>query len=221
MNRIRREFQVFRHCSQSMQILLVANMTYALVLPVIEIFVAAYVMRNSHDVSKVVTYQLSLYTATPIASFLNGILLGRVGAKHLYAAGMVLSGVAMMALMRSTDLTLMGTAALGLVMGLATGLFWANRGFLALASTEDDNRNYYYGVELFASTLTGVVVPAFIGWIVSGAALFGWSGWLRRRNKPARRLAAPPPPPRGREVRLGIIWSLPRSQRGGKHSPAR
>jgi len=41
MNRIRREFQVFRHCSQSMQILLVANMTYALVLPVIEIFVAA------------------------------------------------------------------------------------------------------------------------------------------------------------------------------------
>jgi len=176
MNRIRREFQVFRHCSQSMQILLVANMTYALVLPVIEIFVAAYVMRNSHDVSKVVTYQLSLYTATPIASFLNGILLGRVGAKHLYAAGMVLSGVAMMALMRSTDLTLMGTAALGLVMGLATGLFWANRGFLALASTEDDNRNYYYGVELFASTLTGVVVPAFIGWIVSGAALFGWFG---------------------------------------------
>jgi YQGE family putative transporter len=176
MNRIRREFQVFRHCSQSMQILLVANMTYALVLPVIEIFVAAYVMRNSHDVSKVVTYQLSLYTATPIASFLNGILLGRVGAKHLYAAGMVLSGVAMMALMRSTDLTLMGTAALGLVMGLATGLFWANRGFLALASTEDDNRNYYYGVELFASTLTGVVVPAFIGWIVSVAALFGWFG---------------------------------------------
>jgi MFS transporter, YQGE family, putative transporter len=176
MNRIRREFGVFRRCSRSMRILLVSNMIYALVLPVIEIFVAAYVMRNSHDISKVVTYQLSLYAATPVAAFVNGILLGRVAAKHLYAAGMVLSGVAMMLLMRSGNLTSTGIAISGLAMGLATGLFWANRGFLALASTDDDNRNYYYGVELFASTLTGVVVPACIGWIVSGAALYGWFG---------------------------------------------
>jgi len=34
---------------------MVSNMIYGLVLPVIEIFVAAYVMRNSHAVAKVVT----------------------------------------------------------------------------------------------------------------------------------------------------------------------
>ena len=78
MNRLRREVDVFLGCPRSMQVLLLANMIYALVLPVIEIFVAAYVMRNSHAVGKVVTYQLAVYVATPVAFFLNGILLGRV-----------------------------------------------------------------------------------------------------------------------------------------------
>ena len=159
-----------------MRILLVSNMIYSLVLPVIEIFVSAYVMRNSHAVTKVVTYQLSVYTATPAAFFLNGLLLGRVRAKHLYAGGMVLSGVAMVMLMRTGVLTPFGIAASGLAMGLSTGLFWANRGFLALATTDDNSRNYYYGVETFSGTLAAVVVPALIGWFISGTAAYGWLG---------------------------------------------
>lgn len=181
MRRIRRELAVFFNCSRSMQILLVSNMIYALVLPVIEVFVAAYVMRNSHAVDKVVTYQLALYAATPAAFLLNGILLSRVGAKHLYATGMVLSGVAMLMLMQSGVLTMFGIATSGLAMGFSTGLFWANRGFLALATTNDGNRNYYYGVELFSSTLTAVLVPALIGWFIVGAARYGWSGGTANR----------------------------------------
>ncbi len=181
MNRLRKEVEVFLRCPRSMRILIVSNMIYALVLPVIEIFVAAYVMRNSHAVSRVVTYQLAVYAATPVAFYLNGILLGRVGVKHLYAAGMLLSGVAMMLLMQSGVLTLLGIATSGLAMGLATGLFWANRGFLALATTNDDNRNYYYGIELFAAALAAVAVPALIGWFISGASLYGWLGGTANR----------------------------------------
>jgi YQGE family putative transporter len=181
MSRLRHEVEVFLRCSRSMQVLLLANMIYALVLPVIEIFVAAYVMRNSHDVGKVVTYQLSVYVATPIAFCFNGILLGRVGVKHLYAAGMMLSGVAMTMLMHSPILTPFGIATSGLAMGLATGLFWANRGFLALATTDDSNRNYYYGVETFAGTLAAVVAPALVGWFIGGAVLYGWAGGTANR----------------------------------------
>jgi len=173
---IRTELEVFLGCSRRMQVLLVANMTYALVLPVIEIFVAAYVMRNSQQVSEVVTYQLSLFIATPVAFLVNGVLLGRIGVKRLYGAGMVLSGMSMMLLMRTGVLTPLGIAMAGLAMGLSTGLFWANRGFLALASTEDGNRNYYYGVETFAATLSAVVVPALIGWFIAGTLHFGWMG---------------------------------------------
>ena len=181
MNRLSREFETFLECPRSMQVLLLANMIYALVLPVIEIFVAAYVMRNSHEVGKVVAYQLSVYVATPVAFFLNGILLGRVDAKHLYAAGMVLSGVAILMLMRTTVLTPIGIAALGLALGLATGLFWANRGFLALATTGDSNRNYFYGVETFAGTTAVVVVPALVGWFIGGATHDGWAGGTANR----------------------------------------
>jgi MFS transporter, YQGE family, putative transporter len=181
MKRLRKEFEVFFRCSHSMQILMVSNMMYALVLPVIEIFVAAYVMRNSRAVAKVVTYQLSIYAATPLAFYLNGKLLGRIGAKHLYAAGMLLSGVAMMLMMQLSILTPVGVATSGFMMGLATGLFWANRGFLALTATDDNNRNYYYGLENFVATLAAVVVPASIGWFISGTTLYGWLGGIPNR----------------------------------------
>jgi YQGE family putative transporter len=174
MNHLRDEVGVFLGCPRSMRVLIMSNMIYALVLPVIDVFVAAYVMRNSHSVARVVTYQLAVYAATPVAFYLNGILLGRVAAKHLYAAGMLLSGMAMMLLMRSGILTPIGIVTSGLAMGLATGLFWANREFLALATTNDDNRNYYYGVELFFATLAAVVVPALIGWFISGSTHYGW-----------------------------------------------
>jgi YQGE family putative transporter len=181
MNYVRRELAVFFRCSHSMQVLMVSNMIYALVLPVIEVFVAAYVMRNSHAVSKVVTYQLSIYSATPLAFFLNGKLLGRVGAKHLYAAGMLLSGAAMMLMMQLSILTPIGVATSGFTMGLATGIFWANRGYLALTATNDGNRNYYYGVENFMASLAAVAVPALIGFFISGTALYGWLGGIANR----------------------------------------
>src|ERR1700721_1459818 len=182
MNRLRNEFAVFLGCSRSMQVLMVSNMIYALVLPVIEIFVAAYVMRNSHAVSKVVTYQLSIYAATPLAFYLNGKMLGRVGAKHLYAAGMLLSGASMMLMMQLSILTPVAVAVSGFSMGLATGIFWANRGFLALIATTDENRNYFYGVENFVATLNAVVVPALIGWLISGTPLYGWLGGVPNRG---------------------------------------
>jgi YQGE family putative transporter len=181
MSRLRKEFEVFLSCSHSMQVLMVSNMIYALVLPVIEVFVAAYVMRNSHAVAKVVTYQLSIYAATPLAFYLNGKMLGRIGAKHLYAAGMVLSGVAMVLMMQLSILTPLGVATSGFTMGLATGIFWANRGFLALTATNDGNRNYYYGLENFIASLAAVVVPALIGWFISGTTLYGWLGGIPNR----------------------------------------
>jgi YQGE family putative transporter len=181
MNRLRKELEVFFQCPRSMQVLIVSNMMYALVLPVIEIFVAAYVMRNSRAVAKVVTYQLSIYAATPVAFYLNGKLLGKLGAKHLYAAGMLLSGLAMMLMMQLSILTPIGVATSGFTMGLATGIFWANRGFLALTATNDSNRNYYYGLENFVAVLAAVVVPALIGWFISGTTLYGWLGGIPNR----------------------------------------
>ena len=182
MNRLLKECQVFMAQPKAMRILLIANVVYALVLPVIEIFMAAYVMRNSHDVSKVVTYQLAIYAGTPLAFLLNGFMLGRIGVQRLYAAGMLLSAVALLVMMSSNVITPEGIAVSGILMGTASGLFWANRGFLALSTTTDASRNYFYGFETFFSTISAVVVPAAIGWFIEATAQHGWSGGDRNHS---------------------------------------
>jgi YQGE family putative transporter len=175
MNRLTKEYRVFLAQPRATRILLLTNAVYALVLPVIEIFMAAYVMRNSHDVSKVVTLQLAVYAGDPVAFFVNGILLGRVAVKRLYAAGMVLSSIALLIMMSSNVITAADIAVSGILMGTASGLFWANRGYLALSTTNDLNRNYFYGFETFFSTVSAVVVPAAIGWFIAAGANHAWA----------------------------------------------
>jgi len=176
MKKILREYRHFLSYPHNMRVLLLTNLIYALVLPVIDIFVASYVMRNSHDVKMVVIYQLAVYTGIPFTFLVNGFLLQRINIKRLYSAGMLLSGVSMAVMMSLGKLSLTGVGVAGLLMGASFGLFWANRDFLALSTTNDLNRNYYYGVETFFYTNTYVVVPVIVGWFIEGAGLRGWFG---------------------------------------------
>jgi YQGE family putative transporter len=159
-----------------MRVLLITNLIYALVLPVIDIFVASYVMRNSHDVKMVVIYQLAVYTGIPFTFLVNGFLLQYVKVKRLYSAGMLLSGVSMVVMMSLGKLSITGVGVAGLLMGMSFGLFWANRDFLALSTTNDSNRNYYYGLETFFYTNTYILVPAVVGWFIESTAKRDWFG---------------------------------------------
>jgi YQGE family putative transporter len=92
---------------------------------------------------------------------------------------MLLSGVSMAVMMSLGELSTMGVGVAGLLMGMSFGLFWANRDFLALSTTNDDNRNYYYGVETFFYTNTYVIVPAIVGWFIASTGMYGWFGGER------------------------------------------
>jgi len=154
--------------------LLLTNLIYGLVQPIIELFVGAYIMRNSEDLSLVVLFQLAVYTGIPTTFGINGWLLKRVSIAHLYAFGMLLSGVSMFAMMSLKELDSAGVFFAGLIMGLSYGFFWANRDFLALNTTKDNNRNYYYGIETFFYTITGIVVPMLAGAFIAATEKNGW-----------------------------------------------
>ena len=160
------ELDHFKSQTHNFKILIFTNMVYALVLPVIDIFVAAYIMRNSSDTSKVVIYQLAIYSGIPLTFLLNGFLLKHFNIKKLYATGMILSGVSMIIMMSLQTLDLIGIGFAGIIMGLSFGLYWSNRDYLALAITNDANRNYYYGLETFIYTIIAIVIPATIGWYI-------------------------------------------------------
>ncbi len=170
------ELNFFKTHPLGMRMLLLTNLIYGLVGPIIELFIGAYIMRNSSDISLVVIFQLAVYTGIPLTFMLNGFLLNRIPIAWLYSLGMLLSGVSMFSMMWLDKLDTLGVFFAGLIMGLSYGFFWANRDFLALNTTNDSNRNYYYGIETFFYTTTGIVVPLAAGAFIVAADLNGWFG---------------------------------------------
>lgn len=170
------ELAFFRSQPLNIRTLLVTNMLYALILPVIEIFVGAYIMRNTGNSTNVVIYQLCMYVGVVVTSVLNGVLMRVFKATHLYSFGILMSAVALMVMMSVKSLHLAGLGFSGFALGAATGFFWTNRYLLTLTSTNDDNRNYFFGVESFFFSLWSIVVPLVIGAFLSmvdGKVLFG------------------------------------------------
>jgi YQGE family putative transporter len=170
------EYAVFLQLPRPTRVLLITNMIYAFVLPVIEIFVGAYIMRSSNDPSIVAVYQLTVYTGIPLTFCINGFLLNRVKIAHLYSFGMLLSGLSMIVMMSLQNLSMMGVGVAGLLMGCSFGFFWANRDFLALNTTNDSTRNYYYGLETFFYTITYIIVPVAVGAFIASTESNGWFG---------------------------------------------
>jgi YQGE family putative transporter len=173
-NKLFGEFQFFMSMPRLMRLVLITNMIYAFVLPIIDIFVGAYIMRSADNPAMVAVYQLSVYTGIPITFLINGYLLNRINVSHLYSFGMLLSGVSMLFMMSLSIMSFPGVAIAGLIMGVSFGFFWANRDFLALDTTNDQNRNYYFGVETFFYTITFILVPAIVGWFLVSSTRLGW-----------------------------------------------
>lgn len=171
-----KEYDVFLLLPRPTRVLLITNMIYAFALPVIDIFVGAYIMRSSNDPKIVAIYQLAVYTGIPITFLVNGYLLNRVKISHLYSFGMLLSGLSMLIMMSLQNLSTTGVGISGLLMGCSFGFFWANRDFLALNTTNDLTRNYYYGLETFFLTITYIIVPLAIGWLMGNTDSHGWFG---------------------------------------------
>ena len=170
------EYLFFLQMPRDTRVLLVTNMIYAFVLPVIDIFVGAYIMRSSNDPAIVAVYQLTVYTGIPITFLVNGFLLSRIKISSLYSLGMLLSGLSMLVMMSLENLSVVGVGVAGILMGCSFGFFWSNRDFLALNTTNDSNRNYYYGLETFCYTLTFILVPLVVGAFLATSDARGWFG---------------------------------------------
>lgn len=171
-----KEFDFFRQQSHNMKVLLMTNLCFAFVLPMIEIFVGAYIMRNTDSPIMVALYQLAMYAGTVFASVINGELLKRIGVKILYSFGILVSGLSMLVMMTTQATSLVGLIVAGLALGIATGFFWTNRYLLALNATEDSNRNYFFGLESFFFSICSILVPVTVGAFLakaSGSGIWG------------------------------------------------
>lgn len=167
MNKIKKEYLFFKEQAPNMRVLLMTNMLYALVLPVVEIFVGAYIMRNTSDPILVAYYQLFMYIGIIATSCVNGFLLRKLNVKTLYAAGILVSGLSMYAMMAIKSLGFIELGIAGFTLGAASGFFWTNRYLLTLNNTNDSNRNYFFGLESFFFSVASITVPLVIGAFIS------------------------------------------------------
>ena len=170
------EYRFFRSQSLNIRTLLVTNMLYALILPIIEIFVGAYIMRNTGSPAYVAIYQLCMYFGVLVTSVLNGFLLTKFSASKLYAFGILLSAFILMAMMFVRAIGIMELGLSGFILGASTGFFWTNRYLLTLNSTNDDNRNYFFGLESFFFSLWSITVPLIVGTFLASVGSINFLG---------------------------------------------
>lgn len=162
-NKLTGEFAFFKTQPKNIRTILITNMLYALILPIIEIFVGAYIMRNTGNSSYVAIYQLLMYVGVVSTSILNGVLLKVFKANRLYSFGIMLTAISLMVMMFVQSLGIVQLGIAGFALGASTGFFWTNRYLLTLNSTNDKNRNYFFGLESFFFSLWSIVVPLIVG----------------------------------------------------------
>lgn len=170
MKKFLNEFQVFMQYPRDMRKLLITNMLYAWVLPIVEIFVGAYIMRSCGKPSYVAMFQLAMYAGIVFTSIINGWLLRKFNVAWLYCAGILFSSVSMVGMMMLDALGITELLLIGFVMGAASGFFWTNRYLITLNSTDDNNRNYFFGLESLGFTIGNIAVPLIVGAVIANLA---------------------------------------------------
>lgn len=170
------EYRFFRSQPLNIRTLLATNMLYALLLPIIEIFVGAYIMRNTGSPAYVAIYQLCMYLGVVVTSVLNGVMLRKFGSALLYGFGIIISAIVLMVMMFVSSIGILELGFTGFILGASTGFFWTNRYLLTLNATNDENRNYFFGLESFFFSLWSITVPLIVGAFlatIEGKYLFG------------------------------------------------
>lgn len=162
------EIAFFKSQPKTIRTLLITNLLFAMVLPLIEIFAGAYIMRNTGSPSWVIVYQLCMYVGVVMSALINGLLLRLFKSNQLYAFGILISAVALMVMMFIRTVTLPMLCTTGFLIGLSTGFFWTNRYLLTLYATDDNNRNYFFGFESFFFSLWNIVIPIVVGAFLAG-----------------------------------------------------
>ena len=162
-----KEFKYFASQPLNIRTLLITNMLFAMVLPLVNIFAGAYVLRaTGNDTTILIGFQLCMYIGIVLSALGNGLLMKWFKAATLYAFGILISSVSLIVLMflKNPSNAVIFTA--GGFIGLSTGFFWTNRYLLTLYSTDDDNRNYFFGLESLFFTVWNIVIPLFAGVVI-------------------------------------------------------
>jgi MFS transporter, YQGE family, putative transporter len=163
---ITKETSYFHKLHKDAQKLITTIFLYNLAGPLFNIFIDAFMWRQTHNILLVALYNAISYTIVPFAFYLNGYLLRKYKPSLPYTVSLLISGCAIAILMFLPHLSYPSVILFSIIDGLTLGIYWANRNLLTLKTTTTHDRIYFSSIETASGTVTSVLIPALIGWFI-------------------------------------------------------
>lgn len=147
--------------------LLAAYTLYAFGSPMVNTFSGTYVWRLFHSPTAVGTFVMLFCLGLPIGFLLNGILLRHIPLPRLFLLSCLAQGIVpfLLVLLPAPSLGLVWI--IGAILGIASGLYWANRNYLTSRVTVNGFRFRFISLESTCTTLAGIIAPLLIGWTIT------------------------------------------------------
>lgn len=166
LNFINKEIDCFKKLSIQSQQLVISYFFYSLAYPILTTFSNAYIWRNNNQIIYLLYYRLGHFFMTPFAYLINGFFLRKYKINWLYLLGSLLLAISVILMIFFHNRSIISYVIIGLIFGLGTGFFWANRNYLISKSTTDKDRNYFYGLNFSINIFSYLMVSFFVGWLI-------------------------------------------------------
>ncbi len=147
-------------------VVFVLNALYSVAQALCSVFVAVYFYVVSLDFNTVCYHYLALYIVTPVVFILAGWYSQARDRVHVYRIGLVLHAVYYATLLYLQEDAQHYAFALGALLGVTWGFFWAGNNTLQYDMSSGGKREYFFGLLHSIVGLSRLVAPLMSGFII-------------------------------------------------------
>lgn len=166
VSRLRRELSIFNQLRPDVQKLVISIFCQIIAGGLIFVFANAYLFVSTNNISSVAVFNLGIYIMILLGFHLNTFLIKLMDVRRIFIPASILQGGSLAILFLFETLSLGSIFGVGLIVGLSTGLYWANRNFIYPTLTKDRERDYISGILTLVGNLSGVILPLAAGWLI-------------------------------------------------------
>lgn len=160
---LQKESKVWEALLPQARAVLVANLLYGFAYPFVSVFSNAFLWRTFKGIEPLLLYNLGFFAGMILGFYLNGFLLRTFQLVQMYLSGMAISLLAIVCLVAMAGNSMTLLPVFGLLTGTGAGFFWANKGYLQLIVTTDENRNLFMSFNEIFQTICKITAPGLIG----------------------------------------------------------
>jgi YQGE family putative transporter len=150
---------------------LTLNALYSAAEGLCSVFVSVYLWINSQDFLTVCWYHVTIYFVTPFFFILAGWYSQARDRLHMYRLGLVLHAVFYATLLSLGEHSGDYPVALGALLGVTWGVYWAGANTFNYDVTTPGRREYYIGLVMAVSGAVSLLAPLLSGFIIRSASM--------------------------------------------------